>query len=241
MLLRPPAAAVCLAALVACLCACTPGSGELDARRDLVGEWRFDEGAGNAAADSSGHDNTARLSRAAWGPGRSGSALALDGGNDDSVRVPLSASLRRTRDAITVAAWTYRDATHNVAVVSHGYPALFFGFHGEQFKWQFEREGGRQTACYADPKHIAAPGRWIHVAATYDGWSARLYANGEEICRDWTSGALTMPEVPFTIGGYLEDSGRIVDEITGRIDDVRIYARALSAAEIRKLRGATRE
>jgi hypothetical protein len=50
-----------------------------------------------------------------------------------------------------------------------------------------------------------------------------------------------MPEVPFTIGGYLEDSGRIVDEITGRIDDVRIYARALSAAEIRKLRGATRE
>lgn len=44
-----------------------------------------------------------------------------------------------------------------------------------------------------------------------------------------------MPDVPFTIGAYLDDDQKIVDEISGRIDDVRIYARALSASEIRAL------
>ena len=44
-----------------------------------------------------------------------------------------------------------------------------------------------------------------------------------------------MPNAPFTIGGYLDEDGKIVDEMTGLIDDVRIYSRALSASEIKAL------
>jgi hypothetical protein len=44
-----------------------------------------------------------------------------------------------------------------------------------------------------------------------------------------------MPETPFTIGAYLDDHGKIVDEMSGLIDDVRIYSRALSAREINSL------
>jgi hypothetical protein len=80
-------------------------------------------------------------------------------------------------------------------------------------------------------------GEWSHIAATYNRWVARLYADGVEVCSRWTWGALAMPEVPFTLSGYLDDSGEIVDEITGRLDDVRIYARALSATEIRQVAG----
>jgi hypothetical protein len=44
-----------------------------------------------------------------------------------------------------------------------------------------------------------------------------------------------MPDGPLTLAAYLDKQGAIVDEITGRVDDVRIYDRALSSDEIRAL------
>jgi hypothetical protein len=210
-----------------------------DPAANLVGWWKFDEGLGNVAADASDHRNTATIVNGAWGTGHSGGALSMHGVNDGIVTVPLSDSLRSTTQEITLMAWTYRDAQHNVAVVSHGYPTLFFGFHGAQFKWQLELANGRGAECYADPKYEAALGRWIHVAATYDGWVAKLYADGVEVCRKWTWGDIEVPDVPFTMSGYIDDAGRIVDEITGRLDDVRIYNVALSKKQIRQIAGLT--
>ena len=226
------------------------GCGAADDPNDhLVAWWRFDERAGTIAADSSGSGNEATVRNGAWAEGRYGGALAMDGGNDGIVVVALSESLRATAREITVAAWTYRTATHNVAVLTHGYPTLFFGFHGPRFKWQIEHQSGRQSPCYADEKHEAGLNRWIHMAATYDGWVARLYVDGVEICRKWAlrsaltpgrAGDIRMPDAPFTLSGYLDDSNTIVDEITGRLDDVRIYDRALSGDEVSALASSTR-
>lgn len=227
-----------LALGISALCVALGGCGaNRDPQADLVAHWPFDEGSGDRAADASGYGNDATIRGGGWGEGRQGGALQMPGGNTGIVTVPLSDSLRSTADGITVMAWTYRTAQHNVAVVSHGYPALFFGFHGPRFKWQFTRANGGGMGCYADPKHVADSDRWLHIAATYNRWVARLYADGVEVCSRWTWGALAMPEVPFTLSGYLDDSGEIVDEITGRLDDARIYARALSATEIRQVAG----
>ena len=203
----------------------------------MVAWWAFDDGVGTVAQDASGHQNSAAIANGSWGAGHAGAALLMDGGNDGIVTVAVSDSLRSPTDAITVMAWTYRTAKHNVAVISHGYPTLFFGFHGAQFKWQFERANGRMMACYAEPKYEAKLDQWIHLAATYNGWVARLYADGVEVCSKWTWGAIKSTDAPFTISGYLDGSGRIIDEITGRLDDVRIYNRALSAEEIQKAAG----
>lgn len=198
----------------------------------LKGSWSFDEAGGDEVADASGSGNTAKIRN---GARDAGGALAMNGGNDGLVVVPLTDSLRSTDTGITVAAWTYRTASHNVAIVAHGYPTLFFGFHGPQFKWEFQTAGSHAVECYADPKFEALLDRWIHVAATYDGWRARLYADGAEICSKWWPGSIKMPELPFTIGGYLDDKNQIVDEITGRLDDVRIYNRALTPTQIEAL------
>ena len=117
---------------------------------NLVAWWTFDEGSGTSAADASGHQNTATIVNGAWGAGHTGSAL-VDGRRQRRHR-HRSAVRQSSFDGgeITVMAWTYRTAEHNVAVISHGYPALFFGFHGAQFKWQFEHANGRDMACYAD-------------------------------------------------------------------------------------------
>jgi Concanavalin A-like lectin/glucanases superfamily len=198
----------------------------------LVGWWKLDETQGLSAADSSGNGNSGTVLNGDWGAGADGGALLLDGSGDSVVTVPLSDTLRATATGITVTALAFRTAEHNVALVAHGYPTLFFGFHGSQFKWQISLENGRGASCYADRKYRADLGRWYHIAATYNGWVARLYVDGEEICKDWTWGSIRMPDTPFTIGSYLDDHGKIVDEMSGMIDDVRIYDRALSAREI---------
>jgi hypothetical protein len=206
----------------------------------LVGYWKFDEGEGVTASDSSGNGNTATIVNGGWGNGKIGGALHMDGGNNSIVTVPLTDALRSTAESVTVMAWAYRTAPHNVDIIGHGYPALFLGFHGLQFKWQIKKTGGTMASCYADPKYRATLNQWFHLAGTYDGRTARLYVDGVQICSTWPwlSRSIEMPEVPFTISGYLGDSGEIVDEISGKIDDVRIYNRVLSADEVREIYNA---
>lgn len=202
-----------------------------------VAWWTFDEGDGTTAIDSSGKGNTASILNGGWADGRTGHALQMDGGNNSIVTVPLSDSLRSTADSITVMAWAYRTAEHNVDLVGHGYPYLFLGFHGPRFKWQIATTQGKTAACYADPEYRAALNQWFHLTGTYDGRTVRLYVDGVQICKKWLwrRSPIVMPETPFTLSGYLDNANEIVDEITGKIDDVRIYNRALSAGEIRDI------
>lgn len=83
-------------------------------------------------------------------------------------------------------------------------------------------------------------GVWIHLVGTYDGQAWHLYRNGEEVGSqvstvgavpvrsDWAIGARA-PGVPPCVPQPAE---RFFD---GSIDDVRIYRRALDAAEVREL------
>lgn len=70
---------------------------------------------------------------------------------------------------------------------------------------------------------------WTHLAATYDGVTIRLYVNGVQAGTRPFAGAVATSGGPLQIGG----NHIWTDEnFTGRIDEVRIYDRALSAAEI---------
>lgn len=229
---------VLIACLVLAACDRQP-AGELMPDPSLVAAWSFDTDS-VTVADTSGHGNTGILRNASFAPGRIGGALSMDGGNDSIMTIALSDSLRSTAGAITVMGWAWRTADHNVALVAHGYPTLFLGFHGLQFKWLVTTVDDRKARCYADAKYVATPERWFHLAGTWDGRTARLFVDGVEICSDglWRGGDIGMPEGPFTVSGYLDNSGNIVDEITGRIDEVRIFNRVLEPGEIRAIHAA---
>jgi hypothetical protein len=203
----------------------------------LVAHWTFDETTGNQATDSSGNNNTGTVRNGGWSTGRVNGALEMNGGNNSIVEIPLSPSLRTTAEEITVMAWAYRTANHNTAILSQTYPAVFFGFHKPtQFKWGLTNETGDIQQCYADTAlYKANLNTWYHMAGTYDGTMLRLYVDGEEICTLALSGPREMPEAPLTISGYLEPPEQIIDEITGKIDDVRIYNKALTAEEIKSI------
>ena len=69
---------------------------------------------------------------------------------------------------------------------------------------------------------------WTHLAATYDGSALRLYVNGISVSSRAMTGTLNSSNMALRIGG-----STIWDEsYRGLIDDVRIYNRSLSAAEI---------
>jgi hypothetical protein len=69
---------------------------------------------------------------------------------------------------------------------------------------------------------------WSHLAATYDGSTLRLFVNGTQVSSRAVSGAMRVTGQSLRIGGNAIWS----EWFAGRIDEVRVYDRALSAAQI---------
>ncbi len=72
---------------------------------------------------------------------------------------------------------------------------------------------------------------WYHVAMTYDGSFLKLYVNGNPDGSLMASGPMTTSAHPLWIGG--ESSGSWC--FNGRLDELRLYKRALSASEIQAI------
>eukprot|EP01060_Flectonema_neradi_P026648 TRINITY_DN3582_c0_g1_i2.p1 TRINITY_DN3582_c0_g1~~TRINITY_DN3582_c0_g1_i2.p1 ORF type:complete len:1436 (+),score=300.40 TRINITY_DN3582_c0_g1_i2:392-4699(+) len=89
----------------------------------------------------------------------------------------------------------------------------------------------------ASPRSIMI--NYEHVAATYDGQTLKLYVLGD-IEKEFVtySGPLKMLATDTFIGARRHSNGVFTDYFRGSIDDVRIYNKALSAAEVLSLRGA---
>ena len=78
----------------------------------LVAYWKFDDGNGTTACDSSGNGNSGTLINGPlWTTGRVGKALYFDG-VDDNVNVPASNSLNLT-NSFTLSAWVNPASTFN--------------------------------------------------------------------------------------------------------------------------------
>ena len=69
---------------------------------------------------------------------------------------------------------------------------------------------------------------WTHVAVTYDGTILRIFVNGAQVATRAQTGAITTSTGALRIGG----NGIWGEFFQGRIDEVRIYNRALTLAEI---------
>ncbi|WP_194977209.1 LamG domain-containing protein, partial [Aquiflexum lacus] len=74
-------------------------------------------------------------------------------------------------------------------------------------------------------------GEWIHVAATFDGTTSRIFVNGTE--------DVSSIYAPFNIGTSSGDlvigAVSTIQRFNGAIDDLRLYGRALEVSEIFEL------
>jgi concanavalin A-like lectin/glucanase superfamily protein/Big-like domain-containing protein len=84
------------------------------------------------------------------------------------------------------------------------------------------------SANYLDSTQSPAAGVWQHVAATYDGATARFYVDGVEVASRAFAGNVGDSN-SWQIGAYGSSASGFFD---GVIDEVRIYDRALTRSEI---------
>ena len=203
----------------------------------LILSLGFDEHSGTVTQDASGSGNHALLlNGAGWAPGRAGGAVQLDGVNDVTA-VSASASLDALRDAFTVTAWIQRSALQpgwRLAVsrqLTTTFDDQFFlGFSGSQPRFGINTSSGDQYVGAGS----TLVGTWVHLAGVYDGTTMKLYVNGVERARMAKSGAIKASPRPVLVGGGANTTNPLAptENLRGRVDDVRLYDRALHPGEI---------
>ncbi len=168
------------------------------------------------------------------GPVGLGDALHFDGAS--YIEIPNHPDFNLSA-SITVAAWVSVDAfTEDWQTV----------FCRGDWSWRLHRRGASDNAAFhlsglssgygvdGLATSLRSPKRWLHLAGTYqNGAGARLYVNGVLEASDPASTGLisTSGSDPVTIGGQL-NYGSLRRLWRGQIDEVRLYNRALSPAEV---------
>ena len=222
----------------------------------LIGAWRFDEGSGPAVMDYSGSDSTGTWNGGGthYATGTMGPYAAQFDGSDDYVGMASSTSsvLKQSFANISVSAWVYPTAYQSGTLVgpailsnTHTFPNGGWGFHirnGYPTVNLFTGSGSfvQQIGTTKVPLNT-----WSHVAMVYDGFLITAYINGNIVGTVGESGAITAsPAGSCTLigvqpsyfgGGCAPQSFPSEGYFQGRMDDLRVYNRALSQSEVQKI------
>jgi hypothetical protein len=194
----------------------------------LVAAYGFNEGSGTVVNDASGNGHNGTINAATWTTsGKYGNALNFNGSNA-LVTINNAASLQLTT-GMTLEAWVYPTVIGAWwgDVIYKGNDNYYLD--GTSNPSGFPAMGG--TLPNAPPLYGTgglALNTWAHLAATYDGATMRLYVNGVQVANRAQTGAIETSTNPLQIGG----DSIYGQYFTGRIDEVRIYNRALSATQI---------
>ncbi len=197
------------------------------------------------AKDSIGSNHGTLQNGASLATGMIGQAFSFDGIND-SVNIPAASSLNVGAQA-TFAFWMRPDPSNPMnaccqgLVVRDNMSIEIANPFGVPVGIIFGASNGGTNVHTSDVVGTGFPvtaGQWHHVVGTYDGTAVRLYVDGLERAAAPLTG--TIP--PIGAGGFLtigsEDGHTLCPSCVGTryfhgmIDDVQIFNRALSSAEV---------
>ena len=230
-LLRPRPLSLICAVVLGAISLVLPGNVHSATPSGLVAAYSFDTGAGSTVADLSGKGNNGTLTNVTWSSaGRYGSAASFNG-SSSLITVPDSSTLDMT-GSMTLEAWVKPKtlgATWRTVVLkeqpSEVVYALYANSETSQPTGIAYTGGAERTSRGGSQLPVAA---WTHLATTWNGTSVRLYVNGTLVASYAASGAMPISTGALRIGG-----NKVWSEwFDGLIDEVRVYNRALSQAEV---------
>ncbi|HEY0714001.1 MAG TPA: LamG-like jellyroll fold domain-containing protein, partial [Polyangia bacterium] len=224
----------------------------------LVGYWKLDDGT-TPAVDSSGYGHSATLTNTpTWAAGpttlqfTNGNAMVLTNASSEYGRVSRTTALEPTK--VSISAWIKRNATqvqyskivsktyNNDGSNPYGTYLLQLNYTGGaanygQVVFHTGHTGPTQNILLSTSSNAAPSGTWTHVVATYDPAASapqkKLYINGVLDNSATVSTALLYDT--GSTGDFFIGSGGGGTYFDGTIDDVRVYNRAISAADVAAL------
>lgn len=212
----------------------------LDPASGIVACWRFDEGSGTIAHDScNDHDGTL-VGDANWVDGIYGKALDFDG-SGDYVGLPSSSSLsfNTPSEAFSASFWIKPATTIPIEQTILENEDDYLIYLNEGYLSYRKTDSGNlyHNSWFSTNPEISA-GNWFHVVITYDGTGAggtKMYVNGEEkpVTNTAYHGGGSASGDDFAIGIRAFDFAS--EAYNGKIDEVSIYNRALTATEVQYL------
>lgn len=217
------------------------GPASVSLTKGLVAHYAFD---GNAK-DLSGNEHHASVDGAILTSGHTGeanSAYQFDGWDD---KIFANSAVGLNNDNLTYAAWIKPMANPDL----NSYACLIsIGGQGADQTVTINNNyhstigvnvGGYNNTTVGssssiDSKQLPALNQWMHIAYTRSNSDIKMYLNGELKATISTNNALPKYNTPmlFTIGTRYNMSEGF---FKGAMDEVRIYERALSAAEVQEL------
>lgn len=219
--------------------------------QSLVGWWMLDEGTGLVANPVRGEAGALGVGTG-WGVGHAGTAVTFDGALA-SVAIPSYPAITNLQ-ALTIALWV-NVGVGTTPVNQRRIVAKERGHSTEDGRWVFFLNDScnaldPSTVCLGFDKSfkntdlsietatsVVPRGAWHHVAVTWDGSpkaeNVRFYVDGASVAADPNPGngnGVSGPDAsyPLTLG----NSGDLMRDFAGALDDVRIYNRVLSDTDV---------
>jgi hypothetical protein len=192
-----------------------------------------DNAASISVTDSSGqgnHGTTRRNTSDMAAIGVMGGALNFNG-ISDYITVPKERYLITEKNSFSIAGWfnlTKVNSIQNLITWKEPSSAVQFVI----------TDGANNTGVWAASRWLMrvprsfTPGTWYHIAWTRSADAWKIYINGIKIAEDIDNSSLGIPILDYHIGAEATAPSQF---LSGLLDDVRIYKRALSEAEIKAI------
>jgi parallel beta-helix repeat protein len=216
-------------------------SWRIDQTTAPVSYWRFEETTGTKAYDEVGN-NDGTITGATREPnGIVGGAMSFDG-LGDYITVPDNASLDITGD-ITLMAWVKptsfswgagkgRGGGYIASKWTTSSIAYSLTMMGSSPVFSLSNNGSFFSTSVFFSDLIMTANEWNYIVVKKEGSTMMAWLNGQKSqLSGMFAGAIYDSTAPFTIGS--DSTGRY--SFNGKIDEVAIYNRALSSAEIKRI------
>lgn len=218
---------------------------------DAIAHWKFDEGSGVTASDSSTNTHPGTIVGATYVPGRFDGALSFNGASyvflpDAQSGGPTGAGLDVGSRDWTIGAWTRTTASGMVATKM----GFVGGTNADGWGMSVSANGtvgavlhksGEGTVnVFAGDGATVNDGQWHHIAVVFNrAGSMSRYVDGAPSGNQNNLSFMGGQSIDNTKELRIGARDQAGDELffNGLIDDVRLYARALSVEEIAALAG----
>ena len=212
----------------------------------LVGWWKFDEGSGTSVADASGNVNNGTLTNGpTWTTdGKVGGGALSFNGSTQSILIGSASTLNIT-SSVTVSAWVKFSIVPGFYKGIVGRGVITTGSSNAQYALSINASGklsflvgSGSTQYRAGEDIIPVAMQWYHLVGVYNSvaQTISLYVNGQ-LDKATIAGPASLN------GGTLSGYGSVVlgkpyaqdYYLNGSLDDVRVYNRVLTSAEVLEL------